>query len=157
MKLYLFYILTALLTAWIILFLYGFSGGFASFLPIAALLGSVLLFVVAAPLLVYKVKPGLIIGLTCCVLILPYFVVFASSILDDAILHWGMLIAIMPVALTLFSIYFTMKPLVVKDAAIGIRAGAVVKLLMAIVPVALFLLYLIFYGKYWNWQMFIIK
>lgn len=155
MKLYIFYILTALLTSWMILFLYGVSAGFASYAPIAALLGSVLLFTVATPILVYNTRVGLIIGLIGCLLILPYNVGFAKGVFDDGVFNWGILLALLPIVLILFSTYFTVKPLLVKGTLIsGIPSNAIAKLFLSGIPIALFILYLILYGKYWSWQMF---
>lgn len=154
MRLYILYISTALLTFWMILFLYGVSAGFANYVPVVALLGSVLLFVLAAPILLYNTRIGLIIGLASCLLIIPYSIGFTKSIFDDGVFNWGVLIAILPTVLILFSVFFTAKSLFVKGAVIKTPSGSTVKILLASIPVALFLLYLVFYGKYWSWQMF---
>jgi hypothetical protein len=154
MRLYILYTLTALLTSWMILFLYGVSAGFANYAPIAALLGSVLLFILAAPILIFSKRIGLIIGLIGCLLIVPYNIGFTKSVFDDGVFNWGVLIAILPTVLILFGIFFTAKGLLFKDTVIKIPSGLTAKILLAGIPIALFLLYLIFYGKYWSWQMF---
>ena len=154
MRLYILYTLTALLTSWMILFLYGVSAGFSNYAPIAALLGSVLLFILAAPMLIYIKRVGLIIGLVGCLLIVPYNMGFTKSVFDDGVFNWGVLIAILPTLLILFSLFFTAKGLLFKDTVITIPSGLTAKILLAGIPIALFLLYLIFYGKYWSWQMF---
>lgn len=154
MRLYIFYTLTALLTSWMILFLYGVSAGFANYVPIAALLGSVVLFVLAAPIFVYRQRVGLIIGLAGCLLIVPYNISFAKSVFDDGVLNWGVLIAMLPTLLILFSLFFTAKGLMLKNAVVKMPSGLTSKILLAGIPIALFLLYIIFYGKYWSWQIF---
>jgi hypothetical protein len=154
MRLYIFYTLTALLTSWMILFLYGVSAGFANYAPIAALLGSVVLFVLAAPIFVYRQRVGLIVGLAGCLLIVPYNIGFAKSVFDDGVLNWGVLIAMLPTLLILFSLFFTAKGLMLKNAVVKMPSGLTSKILLAGIPIALFLLYIIFYGKYWSWQIF---
>ncbi len=154
MRLYILYTLTALLTFWMILFLYGVSAGFANYTPIAALVGSVVLFVLAAPIFVYRQRVGLIIGLAGCLLIVPYNIGFARSVFDEGVLNWGVLIAILPTLLILFSLFFNVRGLMVKNAVVKMPSGLTPKILLAGIPITLFLLYLIFYGKYWSWQMF---
>lgn len=154
MRLYIFYTLTALLTSWMILFLYGVSAGSANYAPIAALLGSVVLFVLAAPIFVYRQRVGLIVGLAGCLLIVPYNIGFAKSVFDDGVLNWGVLVAILPTLLILFSLFFTAKGLMLKNAVVKMPSGLTSKILLAGIPIALFLLYIIFYGKYWSWQIF---
>jgi hypothetical protein len=154
MRLYIFYTLTALLTSWMILFLYGVSAGSANYAPIAALLGSVVLFVLAAPIFVYRQRVGLIVGLAGCLLIVPYNIGFAKSVFDDGVFDWGVLVAILPTLLILFSLFFTAKGLMLKNAVVKMPSGLTSKILLAGIPIALFLLYIIFYGKYWSWQIF---
>ncbi len=154
MRLYILYTLTALLTSWMILFLYGVSAGFANYAPIAALLGSVLLFILAAPILICSQRVGLIIGLTGCLLIVPYNIGFTKSVFDDGVFNWGVLIAMLPTLLILFSLFFTAMGLLFKGTVMKTPQGLTAKMLLAGIPIILFLLYLIFYGKYWSWQMF---
>jgi hypothetical protein len=137
-----------------ILFLYGVSAGSANYAPIAALLGSVVLFVLAAPIFVYRQRVGLIVGLAGCLLIVPYNIGFAKSVFDDGFFDWGVLVAILPTLLILFSLFFTAKGLILKNAVVKMPSGLTSKVLLSGIPIVLFLLYLIFYGKYWSWQMF---
>jgi len=66
-----------------VLFYLGVSAGFANYIPVAALLGSVLLFVVAVPLVVYYQKAGSLIGLIGCVLMLPYNFMYISHLFGE--------------------------------------------------------------------------
>lgn len=154
MKLYISYLLASLFTSWIIIFYYGVSAGFSNYLPICALIGSILLFAIAAPLLIYNIRFGLILGLLGCLLILPFSVIFLKGILADGIFNWGILLAL-PLILILFSTYITAKYLLSRNVVLaGIPTGASVKILLAVIPLILFVLYLLFYGKYWSLGMF---
>ena len=154
MKIYTFYLITALLIFWMILFLYGVSAGFASFAPISALLGSVILFTIAAPVFIYNIRIGLIIGLIGCLLMLPYMFIIVKGVFEDGVFNWGILIGMLPTVLILLSIYFTIKPLLGASAVSGLPSNAIVKLLLSGIPLALFILYLLLYGQYWSWEMF---
>jgi hypothetical protein len=155
MRIYIFYLITALLISWMILFLHGVSAGFASYAPISALLGSVILFTIAAPVFIYNVRIGLIIGLIGCLLMLPYMFMIVKGVFEDGVFNWGILIGVLPTVLILLSTYFTVKPLLVKSTLVsGIPSNAVVKLLLSVIPLALFILYLLLYGQYWSWEMF---
>lgn len=151
MRLYILYILTALLTSWMILFLYGVSAGFANYAPIVALLGSVLLFVLAAPILIHSKYVGLIIGLAGCLLIVPYNIGFTKGVFDDGVFNWGVLVAVIPTFLILFSIFFTAKGLLFRDTVAKVPWGLTAKILLTGTPIVLFVLYLILYGRYLSW------
>lgn len=155
-KIYVFYIISALSIAWLVVFNLGFSAGFANYIPIAALLGCILLFIIATPLLVYFQKTGLIIGLIACLLILPYSLMLLSELLGElkGRWKWGILLLVIPSVAVLFSTGFTVKALVTKTTMPNIAQNNISKILLASIPIAFFLLYLVLYGKYWSWEMF---
>jgi hypothetical protein len=76
MKFYILYLTGSLLTSLLVVFYLGISAGFANYLPILALLGCILLFTIASPLIILSKKLGLIIGLISTILILPYSLIF---------------------------------------------------------------------------------
>ncbi len=155
MRLYLLYLLTAVTTSWIVLFLLGVSAGFANHFPVLALLGSVVMFTIAAPIVVYNMRLGLILGLISYLLILPYILLFTKGVLDDGFLHAVTALAILPLLLVLFGIYYNVMLLRTKIVeSPSILTNRIVKLLLSSVPVGLFLLYLILYGQYWSWENF---
>lgn len=155
MRVYIFYLITAIVVAWMILFLYGVSSGFASYAPISALLGSIILFTIAAPAFIYKARVGLLVGFIGCLLMLPYMLIIVRGVFEDRVFNLGILVSIVPTVLILLSTYFTIKSLSTKTTFFsGIPSGAIVKLLLSGIPLALFVLYLLFYGKYWSWEMF---
>jgi hypothetical protein len=130
--------------------MYGVSAGFANYFPIIALIGSVFLFVIASPILVYNARLGLIVGLISCLLILPYNVIYVKGVFEDGVFNWGVLLAILPTVLVLISIYLTTKPIILKHTVMaGIPSNKAIKLFLSGTPIFLFVLYLIFYGKNW--------
>lgn len=155
MKLYIVYILTAIFNFYVIMLYYGVSTGFANYGPVSALLGALVLFAISAPIILYKIRMGLILGLIGCLLILPFSVMFLKGIFEDEIFNWGLLLITLPLILTFISIYFTVKSLLNKNGLLpDIQANKLVKLLLFVTPILLIILYLIFYGRYWNWNMF---
>jgi hypothetical protein len=153
MRIYIVYIFTAILSSWVIAFYLGFSSGFASYLPILALLGTIILFVIAAPILMYYRQSGLIIGLISSLSILPYSIMFLKGILEDGVLNWGILLAL-PTLLTIISICLTGMALLGKATIAIIPSNPIAKLVLAGSPIGLFILYILFYGRYWDWGMF---
>lgn len=154
MKIYILYLITALIVFWMILFLYGISAGFASYAPILALLGSVVLFIIATPAFIYNVRIGLIIGLIGCLLIIPFMLLILKGLYEDGVFNLGILIGMTPVSIILLSTYFTVKKLFfdsVTESNISPNAG--VKFLLAGIPVVLFGIYILLYGEYWRWEM----
>jgi hypothetical protein len=109
MRIYIGYLLAGLSTFYLVMLYYGVSAGFASYIPILALVGAMVLFVVAAPLLVYQPKGGLYVGAVGCLLLLPYSLVFITGIWEDAKFSWPLLLAVLPAILVLISSYWTAK------------------------------------------------
>lgn len=150
MKIYILYIITSLLTAWVILVLFGVSAGFANFIPIAGLLGSLLLFVVATPLLLYNSRTGLILGIVFLIAMLPYVLGFAKSGLEDGFFNWGIIISLLPALITLVALYLSVKQIFFQPAInLSLPINTTVKFVLAATPVGITLLYFIFYGKEW--------
>ena len=150
MKIYLLYIVTSLLTAWIILVLFGVSASFANYIPILALWGSVLLFAVATPILLYNNRVGLIIGIIALLLMLPYSIGLAKSGLEDGVFNWGILLSVLPTLLILLCIYLTSRYLFFKiGVGLTVPTSAGVKIFLAGIPISITILYFIFYGKEW--------
>lgn len=150
MRSYFLYILTGLVTFWMVLFLFGVSAGFANYTPIMAIIGSVLLFTVASPTLLINKRLGLILAVISFLLILPFVIGFTISIFDDGVINWGTFLAFVPIILISFSLFYT-----IKDFKKGsILLNQTVKILLFCIPILLFIIYVIVYGKYWNWQMF---
>jgi hypothetical protein len=155
MKLYIFYVLTALFTAWMVLFIFGVSAGFASYIPIAALLGSLLLFLVAAPIFVFNVKIGLKTGLIGCLFLLPYNLMFVIGVISDGILNWGILLIFIPTFLMIVSTYLTAKLLLKKKFVISDKpSNKIIKIMLSGTPIVLFIIYFISTWKYWSWGFF---
>jgi len=155
MKLYLLYLSTAVINSWIILFLFGISAGFANYFPVLALLGSILMFLLAAPISIHKTRLGLILGLISYLLVLPYILLFTKGILEDGLFDLVTVFTAMPLPLILLGIYYTVKLLRTKSAEnLDIPSNRAVRLLLSFVPMALFVLYLILYGQYWSWESF---
>jgi len=156
-KIYLLFIITALCTAWLIVFYLGVSSGFSNYVPIIALLGSVALFVIAAPLIVYLQRAGLYVGLLSCLLMLPYSLMFILHLFRDynGTWHWGLILILLPSMLVLLNVLFTVNALFVKKKMLRpVSINNTNKLLFSFFPVLLFAIYLVLYGRYWDWQMF---
>ncbi len=151
---YLLYLFTGLMTFWVVLFLFGISAGFSNYAPILALVGAVILFSVASPILVIKRKVGLILGLIGVLLLLPFDIGFTIGIFEEESLNWGTLLALIPIVLTLLTLIYSIKELrSTEKLKIGNR---IIKVTMVALPLLLLLLYILFYGKYWSWQMFVV-
>jgi len=151
---YFIYIVSALWTAWIVSFSLGFSSGFASYTPVAALFGSVLLFTVASPVIIYKTNLGLRLGLIGCLFIIPFNFIFVKGILQDNVFNWITLLGLSILVLVVLGFFVTMKLIVKKSNHLNEFNGKYIRLALSSVPIILFALYLILYGKYWSWAMF---
>ncbi|WP_044172112.1 hypothetical protein [Flectobacillus major] len=132
---------------------WGISAGFANYAPIISLLGSVLVFAIAIPIYVYFKRIGLFIGLFGCLLIsayeIPFWVINLRKVLIEHKFQWDALIFSLPALVTLLAAYLSIKGLFRKENQPSF-SNQIIKLILAGVPIALFILYLIFYGKFWN-------
>jgi hypothetical protein len=150
MKIYFLYIIASLLTAWVILVLLGVSAGFANLTPIIAIIGSLLLFAIATPLLLYNTRIGLILGLLFLIAMLPFTIGFAKSGLEDRIFNWGVILSFLPVLLTLLALYLSVKQIFFQPAInLYLPVSATAKFVLAAIPIVITLLYFVFYGREW--------
>ena len=158
MRVYWTYFFAALSTIWVLLFYLGFSAGFANYFPILALLGSISLFVLATPIVLYKFRLGLILGLISYLLMLPYIIGFISGILSDIFagtnFHFIILLMFLPPILVITGIYLSIKGLISKKKIFFETTNETLKIILAIIPIFLFIMYLLFYSKYWSWETF---
>ncbi|WP_316838578.1 hypothetical protein [Pedobacter gandavensis] len=151
---YFIYVVSALWTAWVVSFSLGFSSGFASSIPVAALLGSVVIFTVASPVVIYKTNLGLLLGLIGYLFIIPFNFILIKRILEDGIFNWIILIGLSMPLLVLMGFIVTMKLILKKNIHLIEFNGKYLRLALSYTPIILFALYLILYGKYWTWAMF---
>ncbi len=151
MRVYLLYILTGLITLWVLLFLFGLSAGFANYAPILAIVGSVLLFVVASPVLIWNERIGIIIGVISCLLLLPFDIGFTISLFDDGVFNWGTLLGFSPIVGTIMSLFYSIKAFRV-NKLMSMNRG--LRIFLFLMPILMFVLYVVFYGKYWSWGIF---
>lgn len=154
-KAYLLYLLVGLITAFLTVSYLGSSIGFANYLPIGALLGSVLLFAMAAPITLYYLRLSLYIGLISIFLILPYVSMFTVQFLMEyrGALHWSVILILLPSIMVLISLCLTIRLLMAKEL-VSISSNKYLRVLLASIPIIMFLLYLALYGNEWNWEMF---
>lgn len=150
MKIYITYIITSLFTAWVILVLLGVSAGFANPIPLIALLGALLLFAVAAPMLVYNSRIGLSLGLVFLIAMLPYTIGFAKSGIEDGVFNWGVVLSFFPALLTILALYLSTRQIFFQSGAeLSLSENTAIRFILIALPVGLTLLYFLFYGKYW--------
>ena len=150
-KTYILYFLSALLNSWMILFYLGFSSGLTNYLPLIALFGGVLLFIIALPILVYNIRIGIIVGLISLFLILPYSILSSFYLFLDWKFSWGLLFFTIPLLIILLSLYISIKYLLNKDSVQALNPiSSTTKIILALLPILLFILYVIKYGRYWN-------
>jgi hypothetical protein len=150
-KLYTLYVLTAILNFWVILLYMGLSAGLVNYFPVFALFGTILLFVVSSAMLVYKIRIGLVIGLVTLFFIFPYSILFVISLFHDWQFSWILVLIAIPSLLVLVCIYITLKYLFSKRYSIFIKPiDRTTRILLSVMPLLLFILYIICYGRNWN-------
>lgn len=157
-KVYLVYLLVGVIIAFLAVFYLGSSTSFANYLPIGALLGAVLLFGLAAPIAIYYPRLSLYIGLISTLLILPYISMFTIQFLLDykGMFHWSVIIILSPFIIVLISLCLTVRLLMVKELG-EISSNKYLSVLLASIPIMMFLFYVILYGDQWSWEMFNIE
>lgn len=153
MKVYFSYLTTAFFNFWIIAFSLGFSVGFASYIPIIALLGIFFLFL-SASIVIYFQRVGLMIGLVSSLMMVPYGINFTLGIIEDGVLNFGILLVI-PFLLVLLTIYISITYLQ-KDEKIIFSINNTINFILVMAPILMIVLYIFFYGKYWSLYEFII-
>jgi hypothetical protein len=161
MRIYIIYLLTSVLNFFLIMLYWGASAGFANYTPIVSLFGSLILFTVATPIIVYNTRIGLMLGGIGCLLILvyelPVILINIQKVIIEHRFQWEALLISIPSLLALMSTYITAKAFLSKSSFwVGMPRNRVVKALLVSIPVSLFVLYLLIYGKYWSKDMFII-
>ncbi|GAA3976207.1 hypothetical protein [Hymenobacter antarcticus] len=109
MRIYVAYLLAALLSFYLVMLYYGVSAGFASPVPVLALVGTLVLSTFAAPALVYHPRVGLWLGAVGCGLLLPYSIMFMGGILKEWQWNWLLPLGLLPGVLVLVSSYCTMQ------------------------------------------------
>ncbi len=150
MKFYILYIITALLTFWIILVLFGVSAGFANPVPVIALVGSLLLFTISSPLLIYNSRIGLFLGLAFLLMMLPFTLGFVILGIEDGVFNWGIIFSFLPALLVMLGLYLTTRQIIFqKDFIVNLPMSSITKIILAIIPIGLTLVYFIFYGRAW--------
>ena len=154
---YLLYILTGLVAAFLAVSYLGASNGFSGYLPIGALFGAMLLLVIAAPSALYHPRLSLYFGCAGILLILPYISGFTMQFFLDfnGKLHWSIMLILCPAIMLLISLIFSIRMLMYKDLVAAYRNNYL-RLLFASIPILTVLLYLIFYGNEWSWQIFMV-
>ncbi len=151
MRLYLLYIIASISNLYLILFYWGLSAGFSNTLPIAALIGSALLFVVASPIVVFNVKAGALIGLLCCSVILFYNAFFLFGTITtgnhgNPAKYLFLLPALTNFFATMYSIYILFKE---KSSVVHQFSSLTTKYFAAGTPIILSIIYLVFVlGKF---------
>jgi hypothetical protein len=150
MKFYFLYIVTSLLTAWVIIVLLSVSAGFANLAPIAALIGALLLFAIATPILLYRSRIGLILGLIFLTAMLPFTIDFAKSVLGDGVFNWGVIFSFLPALITVFALYLSVRQVLFQqEASLSLPANSLARFVLAAIPVGITFLYFVLYGKEW--------
>ena len=103
MRIYVAYLLAALLSFYLVMLYYGVSAGFASPVPVLVLIGTLMLSAMAAPVLVYSSRVGLWLGALGCGLLLLYSVTFLGGVPMEWHWHWLMPLGLLPAILVLVS------------------------------------------------------
>lgn len=90
------------------------SAGFANAIPVVALTGAFLLSGIATPVLLYKSRIGLMLGVILLTVILPYSIGLAISGLEDGLINLGVIFSLLPALLAIFTLYLSAKQLFFK-------------------------------------------
>jgi hypothetical protein len=153
---YILYLLTAITTYYLVMFIWGVSAGFSNYMPIIAVMGSIIMFVVAAPVLVINYRAGLILGLCCCLMMLPFNVIYFLSFFKENRSGYNLFsfLMLLPAIFNLLAIYTSVVTFSKKTT---IAFSKSVRLALIIVPILLFIIYLVSVWKYHPWQWFTIS
>lgn len=146
MKLYFINIGASLTNLYLLLFLWGLSAGIASYIPVIAIVGCILLFVVIPPLLVRKPRIGYLGGLLCALAILPWILRSLIFDLRDSGFRFTSLILFLPCLLAITSAYLSTY-FFVKNKGLKLPTNSTQRFLLSVVPSLLFILYIITISK----------
>ncbi len=148
MKLYFLYITTAILNFYVIMFLWGVSAGFASYLPVASVTSSILLLVIASPIIVFNPKFGLALGLILSVIMIPFSVAYIIGTIGDKNYHsFIALLFEIPFLLPFAIIGYAGNRVIRRNYHLQFPRTTISKLLLATIPILLFLIYAIYVSK----------
>ncbi|WP_460615760.1 hypothetical protein [Hymenobacter seoulensis] len=146
------------MTFFVVMLYHGVSAGVASYVPLLALAGATLLFVVAAPLLVYHPTVGLYSGLAGCLLQVPFSMRFLALVVNDVVhgaAPWALLVGILPVTLVLLSSYWTGKALLRPSSPrLTWPAVPAINVLLCVLPLLLAGSYVYAIRASLSWSMF---
>jgi hypothetical protein len=128
----------------------GFSAGLVNYFSVFCLFGAIMLLNIASPILVYRMRMGLISGLVALLFILPYSIIFAISLFQDWSFGWSLFMIEIPSILFLICLYVTVKYLFIKGHLAYIKPiSRTTKLILSLSPLILTALYIAQYGRYW--------
>jgi len=149
MKLYFLYIVSAIFNFYAIMLMWGVSAGFASYLPIASVICSILLFVIAAPVIVFNSKWGLISGLVFSLIMTPFSVMYIIGTIGDSNYHDLIsLLFNIPYLLPFVVVGYTGKILIKKKySLIHFPNSLISKILLSATPILLFAVYVLSISK----------
>src|SRR5919199_44362 len=148
MKLYFINISASLTNLYLHLILWGLSAGFVNYVPVVAIIGCILLFVIIPPLLVLRPRLGYLGGLLCALSILPWaFGFLISSVHEIYSVHEFQftlinILLFMPCLLLLVSGYLSAY-FFVKKKDIALPTDTWLRFSLATIPALLFILYII--------------
>lgn len=154
---YTIYVVNALITSFIILTLFFVSAGFANYFPILALIGCVVLFVLAAPITMYNFRAGLVVGSIGNILVLPYQFLFTKGIIDDHVWNWVILLGIVPLTLSFLAFYLLIRLRLNKVLLNNTSSNGFLRVFLTAIPILLFISYVYFFGNYWGYDDFNLK
>ena len=156
MKTYAIYLIASLLNFYLIMIYWGVSAGFANYLPIISLFGSVIVFGFASPIIIFYRKSGLILGLLGCLMILVYEIPFLGlniyKVFGENKFQWEAILFSLPSIISFICVYCTIKELL--HSNYKEISNKYLKIILAGIPIILFLYYCYFYGQYWSLEMF---
>jgi hypothetical protein len=145
MRVYLLLILNALTNLYTLLFMWGFSAGAANTLPYVTLSAALCMFVITAPLSIFKPRLGVIFGLICAILLLPYEIAFLNDLLRDNEDVFITALFILPVLINMGTIIlFTVALLQGRVNLINTPQKISSKIILAILPAFLVIAYIAF-------------
>lgn len=156
MRQYILYLIAAITTYYLIMFIWGVSAGFSSYMPIVAIIGSILMFVIAAPMLIVNYRVGLLIGIGCCLVMLPFNTMYFISFFRENKSGYNLfsILMLLPAIFTLLAIYTSVVAFI-KSSTVDFSKP--VKIILALAPVLLFIIYLTSVWKYQPWHWFTIS